>query len=63
MAEPVRVQTEVEVRYFETDAMGVVHHAHYLVWFEQARTHLCASSGYHYAEIEELGYFLMTNRS
>lgn len=60
MAEPVRVETEVEVRYFETDAMGVVHHAHYLVWFEQARTRLCAGSGYHYAEIEELGYFLMT---
>jgi len=25
----------VEVRYAETDAMGVVYHANYLVWFER----------------------------
>lgn len=56
---PARSEIEIEVRYAETDQMGVVHHANYLVWFELARTRLCARSGYHYAQIEELGYFLM----
>jgi len=57
--EPVTSTTEVEVRYAETDQMGVVHHANYVVWFEIARTRLCAESGFHYGEIERLGYFLM----
>jgi acyl-CoA thioester hydrolase len=56
---PVRSTTEVEVRYAETDQMGVVHHANYLVWFELARTRLCTLSGFHYQEIEDLGYHLM----
>lgn len=50
---------EVEVRYAETDQMGVVHHAEFVVWFELARTRLCSKSGWHYSEIEELGYLLM----
>jgi acyl-CoA thioester hydrolase len=50
---------DLEVRYAETDAMGVVHHANYLVWFELARTALCQRSGFHYAEIERRGTFLM----
>lgn len=60
-AEPVETVIEVEVRYAETDQMGVVHHAVYPVWFEIARTRLCAGSGWHYAEIERLGYFLMVS--
>ena len=59
MTEPVRSTIEVEVRYAETDQMGVVHHANYVVWFELARTRLCALSGYHYADIEKMGYLLM----
>lgn len=59
MSEPIRCVTEIEVRYAETDQMGVVHHANYIVWFELARTHLCAMSGFRYAEIERLGYLLM----
>jgi acyl-CoA thioester hydrolase len=59
VSEPVRNITDVEVRYAETDQMGVVHHANYVVWFELARTRLCALSGFHYAEIERLGYRLM----
>ena len=59
MSEPRRTSTPVEVRYAETDQMGVVHHANYLVWFELARTRLCELSGFHYAEIEKLGYLLM----
>lgn len=59
--DPVRTDVEIEVRYFETDAQGVVHHANYLVWFELARTKLCAASGRHYAEVESLGYRLMNS--
>lgn len=59
MTEPVRTAIDVEVRYAETDQMGVVHHANYIVWFELARTRLCSVSGFHYAEIEKLGYLLM----
>jgi acyl-CoA thioester hydrolase len=59
MSDPTRAEIEVEVRYAETDQMGVVHHANYLVWFELARTRLCSLSGYHYSDIEKLGYLLM----
>ncbi len=52
----------VTVRYVETDQMGVVHHSNYVVWFEEARTELCKESGYHYAEIERLGYYLIVTR-
>ena len=55
----VRTETEIEVRYAETDQMGVVHHANYVVWFEVARTRLCALSGFHYADVEKMGYLLM----
>lgn len=61
--QPASGEIEVEVRYAETDQMGVVHHSNYLVWFELARTHLCAASGFTYAAIEELGYWLMVTRS
>ena len=55
----LRAEVDVEVRYAETDQMGVVHHANYLIWFELARTNLCTQSGFHYRQIEELGYLLM----
>jgi acyl-CoA thioester hydrolase len=59
MTEPTSLTIDVEVRYAETDQMGVVHHSNYVVWFELARTRLCATSGWHYADIEKLGYLLM----
>jgi acyl-CoA thioester hydrolase len=59
MSDPQRSTIPVEVRYAETDQMGVVHHANYLIWFELARTRLCALSGFHYADIEKLGHLLM----
>jgi acyl-CoA thioester hydrolase len=52
---------DLEVRYAETDQMGVVHHAAYLVWFEVARTRLCAEAGRPYADIERAGYFLVVS--
>ena len=50
--------TEFHVRYAETDSMGVVHHASYLVYFEEGRSHLLREIGSDYAEIEASGYRL-----
>lgn len=55
----VRTRIPIEVRYAETDQMGVVHHANYLVWFELARTDYCRQRGLRYTEIERRGYLLM----
>ena len=52
-------RVDIEVRYAETDQMGVVHHANYIVWFELARTRLCSQGGTHYSEVEDLGYLLV----
>lgn len=56
--EPVVVATDFPVRYAETDAMGVVHHANYLVYFEEGRSHYMREMGSDYAEIEASGYQL-----
>ncbi|HVS01965.1 MAG TPA: thioesterase family protein [Thermoanaerobaculia bacterium] len=61
MPEPTRVAVELEVRYAETDAMGIVHHANYLVWFEVARTALCRGTGLPYPDIEAMGYLLVVS--
>src|SRR5437868_8201283 len=46
-------ETEVRVRYFETDQMGIVHNANYLVWFEVGRSELCRSRGFSYKQMED----------
>jgi acyl-CoA thioester hydrolase len=54
------VETTVNVRYAETDQMGVVYYANYLVWFEVGRVAWCKSKGFQYAEMESRdGCFLM----
>jgi acyl-CoA thioester hydrolase len=45
----------IEVRYAETDQMGVVYHANYLVWLELGRTKLLEDLGFRYAEMEADG--------
>lgn len=52
----------VEVRYAETDQMGVVHHSVYPIWFELARTRLCRQTGFSYDQIEASGYFLLVTK-
>jgi hypothetical protein len=52
---------DLEVRYAETDQMGVVHHAVYPVWFEVARTRAVHEAGQPYADIERAGYFLVVS--
>ncbi len=49
-------EKEIEVRYAETDQMGVVYHANYLVWMEIGRTKLIEDLGYTYAGLEAKGY-------
>ena len=51
------VETTFHVRYAETDAMGLVHHSVYLVWFEEARSEFLRQRGTNYAEVEAAGYF------
>ncbi|MGE3468243.1 MAG: acyl-CoA thioesterase [Pyrinomonadaceae bacterium] len=46
-------ETEIRVRYAETDAMGIVHHANYLVWFETGRSEFCRAKGFSYRQMEE----------
>lgn len=47
------------VDYSETDQMGVVYHARYLVWLDVARTELLRLTGISYRELEEQGLFLV----
>lgn len=49
-------RTQIEVRYQETDKMGVVYHANYLVWFEIGRTKLIEQLGFKYANMERDGF-------
>ena len=58
--EPSKITSTVElrVRYAETDQMGVVYHAHYLVWCEVGRTELIRRLGVAYSELERDGVVL-----
>jgi acyl-CoA thioester hydrolase len=45
-------ETKINVRYAETDQMGIVHHSNYYVWFELARTEYCKAKGFSYRDME-----------
>lgn len=45
-------ESHVRVRYAETDQMGVVYHANYLVWFEVGRVDFIRSLGMDYRSME-----------
>ncbi len=53
MPEPFHAEARLRVRYAETDQMGVVYHANYLIWFEVARVELMRSMGLEYKRLEE----------
>src|SRR5262249_48788939 len=53
----------IRVRYAETDRMGLLHHAIYLVYFEQGRTELLRSHGITYKDLEDQGYLLVLTRA
>jgi acyl-CoA thioester hydrolase len=46
------IETAINVRYAETDQMGIVYYANYLVWFEVGRAAWCKAKGFHYADME-----------
>lgn len=46
-------ETQVRVRYAETDQMGIAHHSNYLVWFELGRSEFCRAKGFSYRDMEE----------
>jgi acyl-CoA thioester hydrolase len=55
MREGTEGEVRFRVRYSETDQMGVVYHANYLIWCEIGRTELMRSLGYAYADVEATG--------
>ncbi len=52
-------RTELTVRYAETDAQGVVHHANYLKWFEEGRSDFLRQHGLNYSDFEKAGFFIV----
>ncbi len=46
------VETRLRVRYAETDQMGVVYYANYLVWMEVGRVEFCKACGFNYRDME-----------
>ncbi len=51
----IKDDVKIQVRYAETDQMGVVYHANYLVWCEIGRTSLMKKMGIPYIEMEKEG--------
>jgi acyl-CoA thioester hydrolase len=62
-AAPLKHELRLRVRYAETDQMGVVHHANYLIYLEESRTRLMADRGCSYAELERSGWLLPVRRT
>ncbi len=54
-------EIEVEIRYYETDGQGIVHHANYFKYFELARVKMLSSVGLDYAELERQGIILVVH--
>lgn len=52
------MQLKHRVYYNETDQMGRVYHANFLIWMEKARTEWLRALGISYKELEELGVML-----
>ncbi len=52
------IENTFYVRYAETDAMGIVHHASYIVYFEEGRSNYARQRGSDYASFERSGRYL-----
>lgn len=52
-------ETDIRVRYEETDGQGHVHHSNYINYFEIGRVEMLRASGYGYREFEESGLMLV----
>ncbi|MCB0044182.1 MAG: acyl-CoA thioesterase [Caldilineaceae bacterium] len=53
---------DIPVRFAETDAMGVVHHAAYVVWFEAGRVALMDAAGTPYVQVADGGHHFAVTR-
>jgi acyl-CoA thioester hydrolase len=53
---------DLAVRYYETDAQGVVHHSNYFRYFELARIELLKAVGHSYADLEAAGVLLVVSK-
>src|SRR5512133_3454293 len=62
MTAPSVTQTRVRVNYSETDQMGVVYHARYLVWLDVARTEHLRRCGASYRDLESAGLRLVVSQ-
>lgn len=56
---PRTVDFSLRARYAETDRMGIVYHANYIVWFEIGRTEFCREAGLPYSVMEDQGVFIL----
>ena len=54
-AKPRASETRFRARYAETDKMGVIYYANYLVWMEMGRTDFCKNAGFDYRDMETDG--------
>lgn len=54
---------EIRVRYAETDAMGLLHHAKYWEYFEIVRTDLLRANGFRYRDLEAEGVFFVVHKA
>ncbi len=54
----MKSHTSINVRYAETDQMGIVHHSVYAIWFEAARTDWIRQLGMSYSQLEQSGILL-----
>jgi acyl-CoA thioester hydrolase len=54
----IESRTQINVRYAETDMMGIVYHGSYLPWFEVGRTTLLKECGINYRDLEAQGFRL-----
>jgi len=51
-------ESEIEVRYAETDAMGVVHHGSFVIYLELGRTGYMRQRGHDYSSFESTGHHM-----
>ncbi len=56
--QPIVIEATFRVRYAETDAMRVVYHANYIIYFEHSRSEYIRQRGASYAELERAGNYL-----
>jgi acyl-CoA thioester hydrolase len=52
---------DIDVRYYETDGQGVVHHSNYFRYFELARVEMLKAMGHDYQDLEREGTFLVVH--